>query len=434
MKKYFYNFNWLLIEKIIQIFGGLFIGVWVARYLGPNDFGILSYALAFIAFFSWLSQLGLNQILVREIIKFPEKTYEIIGTAFFLKLFGGIIAVGLVFLSVNLVKPNNSIIKLVTILLSTGFIFQSLDIIELYYQANVLSKYTVIAKNIAFICSSLFKIFFILKEYSVEYFAIAHIIDLFLAGGLLLFVYTITGHSIKYWKFNKEIAVALIKYSWPLMISSFLITIHMKIDQIMIDSMLTIKDVGTYSVAVRLSESWYFIPTIIVATLLPYFVDLRKKNLDLYTKQIIQLLSLMFWLGIIIGMIVLCFGKDLILLVFGIQYADSYLPLAFNIWGGILVSQGLVCGVWLIAENMQIYRLYTQLISVVFNISANLIVIPILGITGAAISTFLTYLIATWVLGFLFKKTRTTVFMMFKSMNPYYIFLFIKEKLHGQFL
>lgn len=431
MNKYIFNFNWLLVEKIIQIFGGLFIGVWVARYLGPFDFGIFSYALAFIAFFSWLSQLGLNQIIVREITKSPENTFEILGTAFFIKLLGGIISVGLIFLSINFVKTNNSLIKTLILLLSFVYIFQSLDIIEFYYQANVLSKYSVIVKNIAFLTSSALKIFFILNEFSVVYFALANVIDMFLVGVLLLFVYTATGHSIKNWKINKIIAAELIKYSWPLMISSFLITIHMKIDLIMIGSMLNIKEVGTYSIAVRLSESWYFIPSIIVSTLLPYFVDLREKNKYLYTKQLIQLLSFMFWLGVFVGIITLAFGKELILFFFGDQYTNSFFPLAINIWGGIFISQGLVCGIWLITENLQIYRLYVQFVSAFFNIVSNLIIIPILGISGAALSTFLTYFIATWILGLFFRKTRPAVFMMLKSISPYYACSFLKEKFYG---
>ena len=286
MNKYIFNFNWLLVEKVIRIFGGLFIGVWVARYLGPRDFGIFSYALAFIAFFSWLSQLGMNQIIVREITKYPDKTDEILGSAFFMKLIGAIFSVGLIFFAINFIKPEDSLVKLVTLLLSLVYIFQSLDIIEFFYQAKVLSKYTVIAKSTAFLSSFALKIFFILNEFSVVYFALANVIDILLAGALLVFVFVKTGHSIKNWKFDKIIAVELIKYSWPLMISSFLISIHMRIDQLMIERMLDMKEVGVYSIAVRFSECWYFIPAIIVSTLMPFFVSLRKENDVLYKKNL----------------------------------------------------------------------------------------------------------------------------------------------------
>jgi O-antigen/teichoic acid export membrane protein len=431
LNKYIFNFNWLLVEKVIRIFGGLFIGVWVARYLGPRDFGIFSYALAFIAFFSWLSQLGMNQIIVREITKYPDKTDEILGSAFFMKLIGAIFSVGLIFFAINFIKPEDSLVKLVTLLLSLVYIFQSLDIIEFFYQAKVLSKYTVIAKSTAFLSSFALKIFFILNEFSVVYFALANVIDILLAGALLVFVFVKTGHSIKNWKFDKIIAVELIKYSWPLMISSFLISIHMRIDQLMIERMLDMKEVGVYSIAVRFSECWYFIPAIIVSTLMPYFVSLRKKDDALYKKRLIQLLSFMFWLGVFVGVITLTFGQEVIVFLLGSKYANSYTALVFNIWGGIFIAQGLASGIWLIAENLQFYRVYVQIISAFFNIVSNLILIRIMGISGAAISTFLTYFVATWVLGLFFREIRPAVFMMIKSTSPYYACSFLKEKFYG---
>ena len=425
------NISWLFFDKVIRIFGGLFVGIWVARYLGPHDFGIFSYALAFIAFFSWLSQLGLNQIIVREITKHPDKIDEILGSAFFMKLIGAIFSVGLIFFAINFIKPENNLIKLVTLLLSLVYVFQSLDIIEFYYQAKILSKYTVIAKNTAFLSSFALKIFFILNKFSVVYFALANVIDIFFAGVLLVFVFVKTGHSIKNWKYDKIIAVELIKYSWPLMISSFLISIHMKIDQLMIEKMLGIKEVGIYSIAVRFSECWYFIPAIIVSTLMPYFVGLRKKDDALYKKRLIQLLSFMFWLGVFVGVITLAFGQEVIVFLLGNKYANSYTALVFNIWGGIFIAQGLAGGIWQIAENLQFYRMYVQIISVFFNIFSNLILIRIMGISGAAISTFLTYFVATWVFGLFFREIRPAVFMMLKSTSPHYVYSFLKEIFYG---
>ena len=100
--KFLKNISWLFFDKIIRIFGGLVVGIWVARYLGPNDFGVLNYALAYITFFMLFVKLGLDQIVIREIVKRPKLTNYLLGTAFGLKLIGSIVAILSVYLSLLL--------------------------------------------------------------------------------------------------------------------------------------------------------------------------------------------------------------------------------------------------------------------------------------------------------------------------------------------
>ncbi len=415
--KIFKNISWLFFDKIIRIFGGLFVGVWVARYLGPNDFGILNYALAYTALFMLFVKLGLDQIVVRELVKFPQQTNKLLGTAFGLKLTGSIIAIIAVFLSLYFIQTDN-FTKIIIFILSFNFIIQSLDVIDFFYQSKVLSKYVVIARNSAFLISSLLKIYFIINGYSVLYFAMANCLDFFIASFLLLIIYIKTGNLISQWRFSAKIAKRFIKFCWPLAISTFLITVHMKIDQVMIGNMINTEQVGIYSVAVRLAEAWYFIPAIIVNTLMPYFVELRENNNELYYFRLTQLYSLMFWMGGGVGVLVIFLGKDIIRILFGSDYVGAYGALIFNIWNGIFVSQAVARGIWMISENLQQYRLYNNCIIVIFNIIINITLIPILGISGSAIATLLTQFLGTWILSFLWKPLRASTFSMIKSVNP----------------
>ena len=160
------NASWLLLERLLRIFGGLFVGIWIARYLGPKDFGILNYALAYVAFFKVFTGLGLNQIVVRELVKYPKLTNYTLGTAFGLKFFGAFLAMIGVYASLFLLQTDN-VTKLVIFFLIFRMVFQSVDVIDYFFQAKVISKYTVIARSLAFLCSSLLNIYFILNEYSV---------------------------------------------------------------------------------------------------------------------------------------------------------------------------------------------------------------------------------------------------------------------------
>lgn len=421
MKRYLYNFNWLFLDKIIRIFGGLFIGIWVARYLGPEYFGILSYGIAFISFFSFMSSLGLNSIVVREVIKDELSQNRIIGAVFYLKLYGGVLAFISGCLAIYIIQVDSIVTQYVVIILLASYIFQSMDTIEYSFQAKILSRFTVIARIVAFLIANILKVYFIINEYSIIYFASAVLTEIFIGSVFLYLIYVKLNFNITLWKFNKAISLKLLKYSWPIMLSAFFITIYMKIDQVMIEHYLDMKNVGLYSVAVRLSEAWYFIPTIIVSTLMPYFIRTRDINKELYLLRLKQINTLMIWMGVFIGLIVTLFGEQIILLLFGKDYIDSHIALSLNIWAGVFVSIGIASSLWMISENLQLYQLFGTFISVILNIFGNYVLIPMYGISGAAIATLITQGLGTLVIPLLFKPIRGFIIISIVSILPIYL-------------
>jgi O-antigen/teichoic acid export membrane protein len=421
LNKYISNFNWLFLEKVIRIFGALFIGFWIARYLGPERFGMLNYSIAFVAFFSFFSALGLKSIIIREITKNEEKYEKIIGTTFYLKLIGGIVAFVLGVFFIYTFKIDDVATQNIVILLLLGYIFQSMDVIDYFFQAKVLSKYVVIARTLAFMVSNGLKIYFIVFQFSVIYFVFAVVLDMFLSSLFMFLIYKKMGFVIQNWKLDIVLAKSLLKDSWPLMLSAFFITIYMKIDQIMIEYFLNMQSVGLYSVAVSLSEAWYFIPTIIISSLMPYFVKVREMSMSLYLYRLKQVYTLMFWMSIIVGVVVTFFGQEIIIFAFTEVYKDAYLALVYNIWAGIFVSMGMASTLWLIAENLQIYSLFGTAIGVFLNIIANFILIPEYGISGAAIATLITQGFGLWVVPLFFKPIRLYVFISITSIMPIYL-------------
>ncbi len=421
-KKLLENIAWLFFDKVLKIGGGLYISIWVARYLGATNFGILNYSIAFISFFILFSNLGLDQILVRDLVKKEKLTNYLLGTAFFLKLFGSIFSIFSIFGVLFFIELEFTI-KLIIFILSFEFIFQTFNVISLFYQAKVLSKYVVIAQNGAFLISSLVKVYLITNEYDVAYFAVANVIYMLFVAVFLIIIYTRTKLKIKNWKFSKKIAISLLKQSWPLAISVLLITIHLKVDQLMIEDMLSIKDVGVYSVAVKLAEFWYFVPSILISTFMPYFTKIRTSDLDLYYYRLSQLYSLMFWMGIFIGIVVFYFGENIILFLFGEEYILAYTALYINIWAGIFVAQSYVRSIWMVNENLYIYRMIINIFAIIINISANLILIPIYGISGAAMATLLSLFLSIWIFPLFFSLLRGSTYAMVKS-----IFLIYNNK------
>ena len=417
---YLKNASWLFLDRLVRIFGGLLVGIWIARYLGPGNYGILNYSLAYVAFFQLFVVLGLDQIVVRELVKYPKRSNYILGTAFGLKFIGSIL--GMISVSISLLFfQTDHITKLVIFILTIGIFFQSVDVISYFFEAKIISKFTVIARSLSFLFSSLLSIFFILNEYSVIYFALSQLVYIILSSLFLLIIYQNNSYKIKQWKFCKKLAVKLLQFGWPLALSVFLISIHTKIDQVMIGNILDIEQTGIYSVAVKMSEAWLFFPAILVSTFMPYFISLRESDNELYHYRLIQLYSLMFWMGIFVGLFFIMFGESIIVFLFGKAYVDAYIALVFNIWCGIFISQGLARGIWMIGENLQIYRLYNNIIVVILNITLNLMLIPKYGIAGAAIATLTTQALGIWLVSFIWKPLRQSNLTLIKSINPIYL-------------
>ncbi len=280
--RYLKNTSWLLVEKALRLVVGLFIGVWVARYLGPAQFGLLNYAQAFVALFSAIATLELDGIVIREIAKDESKKGELIGTAFWLKVMGAIATFIILAIVINFTS-NDNFTNLLIFIIASSTIFQSLNVIDMYFQAKVLVKYIALANSISLLISSIVKVILILAKAPLIYFAVSVLFDsLILALGYIYFYFKNMGFFLKNLHFKKDSATALLRDSWPLVLSGIVIMIYMRIDQVMIQNMLGSEATGIYSAAVRISEAWYFIPMVITSSLFPAIINSKKHSENLY--------------------------------------------------------------------------------------------------------------------------------------------------------
>ncbi len=236
-KKYFANTSWLFAGRIVQMIVGLFVGVYVARHLGPSQFGLLSYAMAFVGLFSVIASLGLDSIVVRELVKTPQKMNELLGTAFFLKIIGAILMFGAIIIGMRF-SGNDGFTNLLVIIIAFSYIFQAFSVIDLNFQAAVQSRYVVRAQFVQLIVSSVISLFLIWIGASLLWFAIVGIISAAVLALGLVWNYLQSGGRIFAWKFKLAIAKALLKDSWPLILAGVSVMLYMKIDQIMIKMML----------------------------------------------------------------------------------------------------------------------------------------------------------------------------------------------------
>ena len=385
---------------------GLFVGAWVARYLGPTSFGLWNYATAFTALFGTFATLGLDSIVVRELVKEPERQNQLLGSAFALKLLGGLLTLVLAVLSISFVRAGDTLSLQLVAISAAGFIFQSLNVIDFYNQSKIQSKYTVYAMNSAFILATLFKIGLMLTGASLLAFAWVGLAEIFLSSVFLLFAFYNNHQTIREWEFVPEIARKLLADSWPLILAGIAIMVYMRIDQIMIGHMLGDKEVGLFSGAVRISEVWYFIPLAISSSVFPAIVRMKRENEALYLQRMQSFLNLMVILGLSVALPLTFLSSWLIVLLFGKAFLFAGKVLAIHIWGGIFVFLGVASGQWYLAEGLQRLAFYRTALGAVFNIAINLVFIPRYGVVGAAVSTVLSQITVGYLFDLLNPKTR----------------------------
>jgi PST family polysaccharide transporter len=390
LQKIIENIGWLTADKFLRMGMGVVIGAWIARYLGPDNFGILNYAGALVGLVSAFATLGLDSIVKRDLVRSPDKSDELLGTMFVLRLVAGIVTY-LLLASFLFFSGEQDTTRAVTLIIGSGLVTASLGTVDCWFQSHILSKYTVWTQNVAFAGFSILRILLILLKKPVIYFAWTTAGEVFISGVLLCFSYTRLADGFRTWSFNQPRAVSLLKQSWPLVFAAFAISIYMKIDQVMIGRILGSGGVGIYSAAVRISEIWYFLPMILASSLFPTIVRSKQLHPLEYMSRIQKFFDLNAGLAYAVSVPIFCFSPSIVRLLFGHEYEEASKILSIHIWASIFVFLGVARDSYLLNEGFLKFSLLATTSGALLNIVLNLLLIPSLHGLGAAIATLVAY-------------------------------------------
>ena len=416
LQKILSNTGWLFGDRVLRMGVGLFVGVWVARYLGSEQFGLYNYAIAFVALFSAFATLGLDNVVIREIVQNPTNRNEILGTTFILKLAGGIVTLLLTFGVISLLRPGDALVQWIVGITAAGAVFQAIDTIDLWFQSQVESKYTVYAKNIAFVIVAVTKVILIQMQAPLIAFVWAGLVEFALGAIGLVVAYKIKGYVLRLWRSNLLRAKNLLSDSWPLILSSLLVMIYMRIDQVMLGEMVGDSEVGVYSVAVRLAEVWYFIPMAIASSTFPSIVEAKKVSESLFFERLQKLYNLMASLAYVVSIPVTFLAGWIVGLLFGVEYQGAGPMLAILIWSSLFTNLGVARSSFLMTMNWTKVHSITVLFGCVINVTLNYILIPRYGGVGAAISSCIAYWFATHGSCFVYRPLFRTGVMLTRAM------------------
>lgn len=410
------NASWLLGDRILRLGVGMLVGVWIARYLGPAQYGVLSYAQAFVALFMPLVTLGMDNIIVRDLVKDPHRRSEIFGTVFVLRLAFALGVLTMIFLIPLLTWPNDALMRSAVMIVACGLLFQSFEVIDLWFQSQVKSKYSVIAKNAAFVSVTAVRVLLLLFQAPVLAFVMATVVEAALGGLAMAVAFRRTGQSFAAWRFSKSTATTLLRECWPFLISHLAIMVYMRIDQVMLGGLSGAEQVGIYSAALRLSEVWYFIPMGIFSSTFPVIVMSKEEGETVYLKRLQKLMTATVAMAYAIAIPMTLVSTPMVKLLFGDAYAASGPVLAVHIWSGIGTFAGVIRDSWVLTESLGKFLLVITIVGAIINISLNYALIPPWGALGAAIATLVTYLFTAFAMPWLFHRTRPIAWVMLRSL------------------
>lgn len=410
------NSSWLITDKVFSMVIAILVTAIVARYFGPENYGQFNYAMAFSTLFIILSGLGLDTLAIKSII---DKDYDegtILCTSFFLRIFGGILIIIISFTIIRLIEPGDHNLQLLVLVLSSTMVFKAFEVIEYWINAYQKAKISSIIHISAYIATAILKLLLVFFKGNLFHYALIYLADSFIVGTALVITYFKKREIIYKWRFSFNYAKNILLKSWYLILSGLMITLYMRVDQLMLGSMMPTKiELGLYSAAAQIAGLWYFIPEAIITSFKPLIMNSKNTDKGSY-KRLMQLLyTIIAWVGIGFNVLILLFSKLIINILYGAAFLKSASILAVSIWSGTFAMLGSALSVWLICEGLQRYTIIFMGAGFLLNVLLNYLLIPISGGYGAAIATLSSQIVVNFIVPSFFKDTRTSSTMIMKA-------------------
>jgi len=402
-------------ERIAQKGIRFFIGVWMIRYLGPENYGVYSYALSFVAISETFTTLGLKQIVIRECSGDDYDDGVVIVSGFWMQLVAAVV----VFITVALLIlqfENDWLVQVAVFIIAARVFFRPFRVSDFWFQSKIRAKYPVYVRTVAMLTASGTQVTAILLEASVLAFISILLAQFVIQAVGFVIVFKLYGPALSEWRPSVPLMRELLRDSWPLMVDAFSTMVYMKVDQIMLENMVGRTEVGLYATGVKLSELWYFLPSSIAASVFPEIVRSREAlSAERYRHRLQKFYDAMAVLAYTVAIPVTFAAPYLVQILFGAEYSGTTPMLQIHVWSFLFIALGLARGKWLVAENLTKFAMAATVTGAVLNIAINFYLIPLWGGVGASWATLVSYIVYSYVALAFFSETRDTFYQLSKS-------------------
>ena len=419
------NAVWIIGGKIAQSVLALIINMLTARYLGPSNFGLITYASSLVAFVLPIMQLGFSNVLVQEIVNKPEREGKVLGTAIFLSLLSSICCIIGVTSFAFAVNPDETETIVVCLLYSFILVFQAIDHIEFWYQAKLLSKYSSIISLISYVAVSAYKVFLLVTAKSVYWFALSNALDYaFISIGGVILYRKLGGQRLS---FSISIGKQMFSKSKHYILSSMMVTIFAQTDKIMIKMMMNESATGYYGAAVACAGMTSFVFAAIIDSFRPSVFEGQKVGEGVFSYRLTMLYSIIIYLSLAQSVVMSVMSKLIIFILYGEAYYPAVDALRIVVWYTTFSYMGSVRNIWILTNEKQKYLWQINLFGAVANVILNYILIPLIGINGAAVASLLTQFFTNVIVGYIIKPIRPNNKLIVESLKPHYLLDALKK-------
>lgn len=410
------NASWIIVCRIAQSILTLLIGMLTAQYLGPSNYGLINYASSIVTFFIPIMTLGLNSILVQEIIQNPNQEGEILGTSIVMSLGSAVLCIIGVASFELVANAGETDTLIVCALYSLILIFQAVDLIQYWFQAKLMSKYTSITMLCAYLAVSIYKIFLLATEKSIYWFALSNAIYYAIVAISLLIIYIRCGGRKIF--FSVQTGKRLISRSKYFIVSSVMTVVFTHTDIVMLKIMLDDAATGYYSAAVTCACVSSFVFGAIIDSARPTIIQSAKLCREQFEHNMIRLYSVVIYLSLAQSILMTIFARPIIRMLYGNQYDMAANVLRFVVWYTTFSYIGVARGIWMLVEEKQKYLLTANVFGALANVILNAILIPRYGILGAAFASMVTQFFANIGIGYMIKPIQRNNILVVRALNP----------------
>lgn len=418
LQKILRNTGWLFADRLVRAGLTLLVSAWLARELGTGLYGVYSYAFTVIALFSALAGAGLDDIVVRDLVRSPGRQGEIVGTAFLIKLASGILAGSLALGAVQWLRSGETLLLQLTSIIAAGMLFEAFQSISLWFQSQTQAKYAVVARNGALISINLLKIWLLLNHAPIQAFAWTALAEAILMAVTLSVMYRFKGNALSACRFSPTYALAALRESWPLALAGMVSIAYMRLDQLLLGRLVGNEALGVYAVAARVYEAWSFVPMAIVTSTVPAIIATRARDLKRYHRRIQALNHCLVLLALSVAIPMTFLATPLIVTVFGPGYAAAGPVLTIHCWGALFTFLGLIQGSWFVTEGLTRLALIRTLFCAVLNGVLNALLVPRFSFTGAAWAASISFAANAFFLNATDARTRPLFFLQLRAFLP----------------
>ena len=472
------NAIWIIGCKVVKAVLTLVVTMLTTRYFGASNFGLISYAESIVAFVAPVMKLGLDSILVKEFVKDPEKEGEIIGTSLVLNLCSALLCIIGIFAFTMIANYGEPITIVVCLLYSVLLIFQAVEMIQYWFHAKLLSKYTAIAMLISYVIVASFQITLLATKSPIYFFALSNALDFFIISIILNIIYRKLGGGR--FRFSFATARAMLKESKYFILSSLMITIFAHTDRIMLKFMMGDAATGYYSAAVTCAGITSFVFAAILDSFRPSVFEAAKREglmLDSsgaavkpsaesaqncenltetgdnteelpaqtgeipqkpkksrfalrgdFEKRVAGLYSIIIYFSLIQCVVITVFAWLVVRIMCGTGYAESVEPLRIVVWYTTFSYLGSVRNVWIVAKGKQKFLLFINLGGALVNVLLNFLLIPLWGINGAAVASLAAQVFSNVILSVIIPPIARNATLMLHGLNPKRIIDALKDR------